>query len=137
MIYSILLILLAAFGVFETLYLINKRRKKQKPICVGPHDCDVVLQSKYNKTFSIHNDLLGLVFYLFAILTQLLLLWPGCRFPEFVLGAFLFALLVSLIMSIRFVYLMAFTLQSWCSWCIGSAVTVLLMTLVVIIAFWA
>lgn len=141
MTYFIFIIVLALFGVGETVYLISKRRKNQKPICVGKDDCNLVLNSKYNKIFGIHNDVLGLAFYTFVFLSHLLFLanflaigfaYQADGLVRILLMVFLVSLLVSSIMSLRFVFLMAFKLKAWCQWCVGSAVTVALMVLIVL-----
>jgi len=135
MIYGYILLILPVIGVLETIYLITKRRKGQKPICVGKDDCNLVLQSKYNKTFGVHNDVLGLAFYtfsLFVILSLFLPLFP-IDFLVVIFLAYCLGLIIALIMSIRFIYLMAYKIKAWCQWCIGSAVTVCLMTVAMIL----
>lgn len=61
-----LLFTLAAIGISETVYLIRKRIASEKPICPIGGGCFLVLTSKYNKIFFIHNDVLGLLFYAIA-----------------------------------------------------------------------
>lgn len=143
MTYLITIIVLSLFGVGETVYLISKRRKNEKPICVGKDDCNIVLKSKYNKTFGIHNDVLGLLYYAFALAVHVLIALGylvtaenifGDEPIELLLVIFMLSTIVALAMSTRFVYLMAFKLKAWCQWCVGSAVTVMLMSLVVL--FW-
>lgn len=134
MIYGYILLILSLFGVLETIYLIAKRRKNQKPICLGKDDCNLVLKSKYNKTFGVHNDVLGLVFYAFSLFVILSLF--SSLFPiDALIGLFLLyciSLIVAAVMSIRFIYLMAFEIKAWCYWCVGSAVTTGSMVLVMI-----
>src|SRR3989338_2971909 len=59
-----LLFTLSAIGISETSYLIRKRIALEKPICPIGDDCLVVLTSKYNKIFFVHNDILGLFCYI-------------------------------------------------------------------------
>ena len=141
MTYFIFMIVLALFGVGETVYLISKRRKNQKPVCLGKDDCNLGLNSKYNKIFGVHNDVLGLVFYAFVFISHLIFLadflaidfvHQADDFVRILLLAFIFVLFVSFIMSLRFVFLMAFKVKAWCQWCVGSAVTVGLMVLIVL-----
>jgi len=135
------MLILAFVGICETVYLISKRKKNEKPICISKSNCSLVLESKYNKTFGVYNDVLGLVFYLFTFAAHIIfllnflkvgLVYEADDFVRWLLLLFLAALLIALVMSTRFVFLMAFKIKTWCQWCVGSAVTVMLMTLVVL-----
>ena len=93
----------------------------------------MVLESKYNRIFGVHNDILGLLFYIAAsILTALVVIEVG---P---LGTwnFLFSLMVvgAAIMSIAFTYLQWRVIKSWCFWCVMSAITVAIMVLIIALA---
>ncbi|MBU1019385.1 MAG: vitamin K epoxide reductase family protein [Patescibacteria group bacterium] len=115
-----ILLILSIFGIFETGYLIYKRKRKEKPMCVIGKGCSVVLNSKYDKTMGIHNDLLGLIYYLIVI-TVLILNLPYLTELSLIIGA-----VSSLIfMSIQFAIL-----RSFCFWCTTSAVTVFAMNLI-------
>src|SRR5258708_37453340 len=74
-----LLFTLAAIGVAETVYLIRTRRALERPVCIVGQSCSTVLESKYNKLFLfLHNDEMGLFFYLVAlVLPALILLGVG------------------------------------------------------------
>ncbi len=143
MTYFIIMILLALAGIGETTYLIARRRKNQKPVCTGPGKCNGVLESKYNKTFGVHNDVLGLAFYGFTFgvhsITLLGVLVGGPSIAsdeplELLHLIFLIGLIVALIMSTRFVYIMAFILKKWCPWCVASAITTVLMSITVLLS---
>lgn len=121
-----ILFTMAAIGIAETNYLIRKRRAKQRPVCPVGGGCSTVLESKYNALFGIHNDVLGLVFYLAtAILTAFIVVGIG---PQAVLNSIIAVLVAgALIMSAIFTYLQGVVIKSWCFWCVGSAITVLIM----------
>ena len=124
-----LIFTLAAIGVAETRYLITKRLTGNKPVCFIGADCGKVLESKYNKILGIHNDLLGLVFYLvIGFLLAFLVLEIPLMLP---LNLILLLLLIAgSLMSVYFTFLQALVIKTWCFWCVGSALTIWLMTLI-------
>ncbi len=108
-----IILALAVIGILETLYLIRKRLKKKEPVCVIGGACNIVLGSKYNKTLGIHNDILGLLFYLtILVLTA----------TEFSNNLILITAVIGAISSLYFTYLQFFKIKSWCFWCMMSAV---------------
>lgn len=126
-----LLFTLACIGISETVYLIQKRRDHEKPVCFLGGKCGVVLGSKWNKLFGIHNDILGLFFYItLCVLTAFLVIgveplqiWEKIAYIAVVGGA---------IMSIYFIFLQWKVIKEWCFWCLMSAATNGLMTLIVL-----
>src|SRR5690242_4419074 len=68
MILVLLFILFTVVGFADTIYLISKRKKGEAPICPLKGDCAFVLQSKYNKIFGVHTDMIGLAYFAGVIL---------------------------------------------------------------------
>jgi len=126
-----LIFTLAAIGIAETRYLITKRMEGNAPVCFIGQDCHKVLVSRYNKILGVHNDILGLLFYLsVGFITALIVLEVPTSLPLVLfLGVMLF---VGSLMSIYFTYLQGVVLNSWCFWCLMSAMTIWLMTIVFI-----
>jgi len=128
-----LLFTLAAIGISETTYLIRKRISQEKPICVLGEGCHQVLESAYNKIFGIHNDLLGLTFYVaVSLITAFLvigiepaILWD-MLIRIFILGGS--------VMSAVLLYLQWRIIKAWCFWCVGSAITAFLMAIIAVTA---
>lgn len=130
----VLLFTLAAIGIAETTYLIRSRHAAEKPVCIIGSDCHVVLTSKYNKIFFIHNDVAGLIFYLVAaFLTALLFLEVG--YADLITNLFAIMLVGASIMSLGLVFLQWRVIKAWCFWCLSSAGTVWLMTLILTLYF--
>lgn len=126
-----LLFTLAAIGISETAYLISTRRRHKHAVCVmGGSSCQIVLESKYNRLFGVHNDLLGFVFYLFlTVLLGLIVVGGG---PLTTWGMMAHASITSAaVFSVFLVYLQKFVIRSWCFWCLMSAATTWLMTLII------
>lgn len=128
-----LLFTLACIGISETVYLIKKRRQEEAPACFVGQDCHVVLTSKYNKLLGIHNDLLGLVFYVIvAIVTALLVLeFQPFEFLDLFIKATIF---VGSLMSLYFTFLQWQVIKAWCFWCVMSAMTVCFMAAIVAVS---
>jgi len=128
----VFLFTLAAIGISETVYLIRKRIAKERPVCIIGQECHQVLESEHNKTFGIHNEILGLLFYIsvFTITLMLVieigpLIWWNRLVNVLVFGGTL--------MSIYFTYLQWRVIKSWCFRCVMAAVTIFLMALVLVI----
>jgi len=128
-----LLFTLAAIGVSETVYLIKKRKMLERPVCIVGDDCSKVLESKYNKILGIHNDILGLVFYLTAsfITAFLVIEVESLRFWTLSARLMIFS---GAVFSLYLTYLQWRVIRAWCFWCLMSAVTVFLMLIVILLA---
>lgn len=138
-----LLFTLASIGISETVYLIKKRRTEDVPVCVIGSDCHTVLTSKWNTILGIHNDVLGLMFYIFVCIMSALILTSqdglqaplGEAFPVELLKLIdVIVIIVGAAMSIYFTVLQKFVIKAWCFWCLMSAITVFTMTAIVILA---
>ena len=130
-----LIFTIAAIGISETAYLIKKRKAGEKPVCLLGEDCQKVLQSKYSKIFGIHNDILGLFFYIFvSVITGFLVtdITPIANSWFWDL-AMRFAVLAGALMSFFLIYLQWKVIKSWCFWCLMSAGTTFLMAAILLI----
>jgi uncharacterized membrane protein len=124
-----ILFTLAAIGIAETAYLIRKRKENEKPVCPIGGGCATVLESKYNVTLGIHNDELGLAFYVaMAGVTALLVIGTGPLAAWNLLAAGM--IVGALLMSARFVYLQWQVIRAWCFWCLMSTATIVGMALI-------
>lgn len=127
-----LLFTLAGLGVAETSYLVQKRKAAQHPFCVIGESCSSVLESKYNRIFFIHNDVLGFLFSVAVLIVTGLLVFDGW------LVAFWTAILYAMIgsaclLSLVFVYLQWRVIRAWCFWCLLSTGTIFLMGIILLI----
>src|SRR3989344_6085658 len=63
-------LILAIIGVIITSYISISHILKRNVVCpISSKSCNVVLNSKYSKTFGIKNEFIGLIYYIFIILT--------------------------------------------------------------------
>ena len=127
-----LLFTFAAIGLAEASYLVRKRIEEEQPSCPIGTGCVKVLASKYNKTFLVHNDVLGVVFYV-AMMTVTALYVLGLLETSTWAIATNALLAGAVFMSAYFVYLQKFVIRAWCFWCLMSTATIFLMTLIIFI----
>lgn len=123
-----LLFTLAAIGISETSYLIRVRRAHENPVCLGGESCQIVLRSKYSSLFFIKNDVLGLVYY-FVLATILGLIVSGTGDLSLLVLVSKILLIAGSIMSLFLTYLQWQVIKAWCTWCLLSASTIWLMTI--------
>ena len=128
-----LLFTIAAIGISETAYLIQKRISAEQPVCPIGGGCETVLNSKYNRLFlGIHNEVFGFLFYTaFAVISALLVIDVGQI--KLLITAALALLAGATLASAFFTYLQWRVIRAWCFWCVMSAITVGLMDIVM---FW-
>ena len=129
-----LLFTIAAIGISEAAYLIRKRIAAEQPVCPIGGGCETVLNSNYNKLLGIHNDLLGMAFYMgAAAVTGLIVIYDS--YPD-LQSLLLFILEIMLagatLMSAIFLYLQWKVIKAWCFWCLMSAMTIVIMDVIVV-----
>ena len=127
-----LLFTLSAIGISETVYLIRKRMAAEKPVCLIGESCSLVLESKYSKLFGVHNDILGLLFYITALFISgfLVIGVEPLMFWNFI---FKLSVAVGSLLSLFLTYLQWRVIKAWCFWCLMSAVTIWLMGVILIL----
>lgn len=126
-----LLFTIAAIGISETSYLIRKRAARELPVCPIGENCYTVLSSKYNRVFGVHNDLLGMGFYVaFAFIVAFLVIGVGNASLWLELAGFMLA--GATVMSAFLIYVQWKIIKAWCFWCLMSAATVGLMDLIIL-----
>lgn len=128
-----LLFTLSAIGISETVYLIRKRIASEKPICPIGDNCEIVLSSKYNKTFFISNDILGLLAYMtISVIAAFLVI--GIEPVFFWSLAIKILIGIASVMSLIFTYLQWRVIHAWCFWCLMSAFTIWLMAIIILVS---
>lgn len=122
------LLIISCIGILDTLYLIYHKVRGTDVACpfFPPEWCKKVQYSKQSKTFGVPNSILGFFMYviiaglIFAFNAGLVPLWPLQIIITF---GFLF--------SSYFLYVQAFVLKAFCTWCVLSAINFIAMTLLI------
>jgi len=117
---------LALAGVGIASYLVYVHYSGTEPICSISHGCATVQKSSYAKLAGVPVALIGLLGYV-AILASLFARGATGRMA----GAGM--ALVGLGFSGWLTYLEAERIHAWCQWCVGSAVV---MTLLAVVLAW-
>lgn len=130
-----LLFTLAAIGIGVTSHLIKERLAQRVPVCFIGADCGKVLESQYNKLFGVHNDVLGIIYYLGTGLILAAAYLEFLPIPNaLLLDLVLLGSIVGSVASAYFTYLQGAVIKAWCSWCLTSAVVTWLMLMVSVVA---
>lgn len=124
-------IVLAGVGILDTLYLSYHTVKKTQVKCLFfPQEwCIKVQKSKYSKTFGIPNSFLGLGMY--SLMLVLALLFHYGLIATFIPVLVLIGL--GFLFSMYFLYVQAFILRAFCTWCVVSAINFTLLVLLVLL----
>jgi uncharacterized membrane protein len=120
-----LILILAILGICITLYISIAHALKKKVVCPITKNCNIVLDSKYSKTFGIKNELIGLAYYLIIFLFF---------FYEISSMNILIkiASIIALIRSINLFYTQYKILKNYCFWCITTAIINFLISILIL-----
>jgi uncharacterized membrane protein len=128
--YLILLLILSGIGIINTLYLSYHSIKKTPVKCFFFPDewCLKVQQSTYSRIFlGIPNSFLGLGMYSTIFILGLLY---SQNFIGFTPIAAVIA--VGFLFSLYFIYIQAFVLRAFCTWCVVSAIDFVILAILVL-----
>lgn len=115
-------LIFAVSGLILALYIyITKQNKAKQLVCpIGGH-CDAVVHSKYSKFLGIPVELLGAFYYFFIIVIYGLSAFNLVIFPPIFLFFVTAFSVLAFMFSLYLVFIQAFTLKNWCTWCLFSA----------------
>ncbi|HYC83455.1 MAG TPA: vitamin K epoxide reductase family protein [Candidatus Paceibacterota bacterium] len=112
--------ILSFIGFLDAAYLTAKHYIGGALPCLITSGCDTVTTSAYSALFGIPIALFGALYYLSVFIAAIVLLDSGSRFARYyIFLATPFGFLVSLWL----IYLQAFVLNAFCSYCLLSAAT--------------
>jgi uncharacterized membrane protein len=117
----------AILGAINALYLIATRVKKKSVICMLGHECNTVLESKWNKIILVRNDVAGVFYYVISI--ALVLISMQNTYSLLAVARLMFSALAFLV-STYLTYVQVRILKSYCTWCLASA---LINTIIVVL----
>jgi len=114
-------ITLAVAGIADAGYLVWKHYNHgSKPlVCPLDHDCSKVTESRWSTVFWIRNEVLGLLFYIFMLISGLLLYFR----PEFSLLSLLLKLAAGfgVLFSLFLLWVQIYKIKDYCFYCMLSA----------------
>jgi uncharacterized membrane protein len=125
---NIPILILSFIGIAITLYLTIAHILKKKVICpINSKSCNIVLDSKYSKTFGVKNEIIGLAYYSAIIITFFVI--ESTTLILAIKTASILAMLYSIIL----LCIQIKVLKNYCSWCIMTAIINLLLAILIII----
>lgn len=130
----ILLITLAILGLGLSFYLLKKKSKKEKLICIIGKDCSKVIESKYSQMFGIDNIILGILYYIFIFAVSLsTLIYPAFPTLNLFFIIMLLASGIALLFSIYLSFIQVKILKELCEYCLASALINILIFLTIML----
>ena len=117
-----LLILLAALGLLDSLYLASHAVSNTALFCdigAGLDGCNIVAQSPYSRFLGIPLAFYGVLFYALLLLGTFAAIWKHHRYLH---RALLAIAGVGAVFSVVFLYVQLVLIQALCVYCIFSAV---------------
>ena len=126
--YFVLLVVFYVIGVLDTLYLVYHMVRGTDVACPFFPDewCRTVQHSRQSKTFGIPNSVAGLCMYSLLLLLLGLHAYVGTSFWPITL-----IVTIGFLFSTYFMYVQAFVLRAFCTWCVVSFVNFLVMAIAV------
>ena len=120
----LLIFIFSVVGILDTSYLIYHMVRKTPVKCfLFPKEwCLKVQQSKQSKTFGIPNPIAG--FFIYSAILLLFFLYLNGSAPFFFIQILI---AIGFLFSIYFVFVQAFILRAFCTWCMLSAVNFVIM----------
>lgn len=110
---------LAGFSLAR--YIHKKKTEKRPLMCPMKTRCEDVVTSDYSKMFGIPLEIFGMWYYgTLAVVYGFFSIFPATHLP---LVSFVLVLisLVAFVVSLYLIFVQAFALRAWCTWCLMSA----------------
>ena len=105
---------IALIGLVDSFYIYFIKKKNKKLACFIGKDCNKVLNSKYGKTFGIHNEIAGIIYYIIIIV---LLVQPTVQimiFLNMIAG-------LSTLFTLYLLFVQLVILKEWCDYCLFAS----------------
>ena len=119
--YIIITFLACICGVLISLYMYSKKKHHQRLACPRDNPCDIVLHSRFGKTFGISNESLGLLYFFMVSFLLYLIISTSFAYSTVFLYILFFLIILGGLFSLYLVALQAFVIRAWCAWCLGIA----------------
>lgn len=114
-------IVFALAGLSLATYISIKKARQQPLVCPMNGECEAVTTSRFSKFFGIPVERIGIVYYLLVIIVFSL----NAAIPWFLPDEALFFMtgitVGAFVFSCYLVFIQAFVLKKWCTWCLFSA----------------
>ena len=118
---DLLSIILASCGLLVALHIYSKKKTKKMLICPMRMSCEAVVSSRYSTLFGIPLEVFGMGYYLFIIAIYAAHAVLDTFFSPVVVLVLLCMSALAFLFSLYLLSVQAFILKHWCSWCLMSS----------------
>ncbi|MDQ5901415.1 MAG: hypothetical protein QG580_130 [Patescibacteria group bacterium] len=102
-------------------YVYSKKQKKENLVCPMNGSCDEVVNSRYSKFMGIPVEVMGMLYYAFIMLAYVFIFINKSTVSD-VFQFFMTSItIMAFLFSCYLVFIQAFILRQWCTWCLFSA----------------
>ncbi|MEK7529674.1 MAG: vitamin K epoxide reductase family protein [Patescibacteria group bacterium] len=127
------MLMFALFGFADASYLSAEHFTGGTPVCTVIQGCDIVTTSVYATIGPVPVALLGAVYYFALILG--LVVYLDKRSVRW-LRSVAFLPMLGFGFTLYLVYLMAFVIDAWCIYCLGSATSTIVLFVLALFILW-
>lgn len=111
----------AIAGFLLASYVYTKKQKKENLVCPMNGSCDEVVNSRYSKFMGIPVEVAGIGYYAFIVLSYSYIFINADTVSDLFKFLMTGATVGAFIFSCYLVFIQAFILRKWCTWCLFSA----------------
>ncbi len=108
-------------GFMLATYIYLKKQKAQPLVCPLNGECDLVTQSQYSKFLGVAVEKMGMLYYALVIVIYALHGFMPGLLPDVAMFLMTGVTIGAFIFSAYLIFIQAFVLKKWCTWCIFSA----------------
>jgi uncharacterized membrane protein len=131
--FYLLNVVLGALGFAVAYYIWRHKNRGGTLVCPLGSDCEAVVHSRYSSFLGPANELLGMVYYALVGLGYLLAIFFPLVFTHSIFTSGLaVAAAGAAAGSIFLIYVQAYKIREWCTWCLVSSLLAILIFLSVI-----
>jgi len=121
----------ALLGFSLSAYIFRKHQTNEKFVCIIGSDCNIVINSRYNRLLGVDNECLGMLYYASVVIVAGVLMTAGVTALGIPIGWFLLgAATVSAIFGVVLSGIQFFILNEFCEYCLTSAALSILIFLI-------
>ena len=131
MIYRMGAALMSLLGLFVSAYLYLYKIGRIGALACGSGDCETVQTSQWSRFAGVEVALIGVIGYVALLAVALIALQADRRWPTDLLAALAAG---GVLFSAYLTYLELFVIHAICRWCVGSAVIILSILILALLA---
>lgn len=132
---NIAITIFSLIGIYIAYRIAREKKQKlagQKMVCFVGEDCDKVVFSEYSKFLGISLEKMGLAYYIVLTLVYLTAAIRPSLLNDFVMFIVLGMTFGGLLFSLYLTAIQIVKLKNYCSWCISSAITSIIIFVLVL-----